>query len=799
MKHLFIIYLFGVVFSLNSFSQVRQLPSTIDTNTINPQDIPSPLKLKAMGATDDEVKQITAFKARKLAEKNRNTAQQKNLKSNQDLKQDSLNLKQQKEQTIITGVEKAILTVSTDSETIFGHSFFKNNNIKFYDKSNQLKAPDNYILGVGDNLSIAIWGYSDYNEAFLIDENGAINPKLVGRIYLSGLTFKNAKALITSKFSRVYDLNNSQIDVTLTYSKVITVNVVGEVNNPGAFTIPSVNTAFNALVTVGGIRKIGSVRKIYLKRGGQTIKTLDVYEYLLNPDSKQDYFLENNDYLFISTAERIVKITGQVKRPIGYELIGNENLETLINFAGGFEANASRNSIQIKRYLNEQQIIIDVNYDSLIIAKKDFTLLNGDEVMVREIQKGYNNYVDLIGPVKLPGQYEIKLGDRVSDILKRAEGVLYDVFDSRAYIIRLSDDMSKKYIPFSLKNVLKDTSSRDNIKLQNFDIIKIFSKSYFKDEFTFEVLGAIRSPGKFVYGEGLTLKDALYLAGRLKKEASRTRIEISRAIDFDKSSKTFFPIRTLVKTIQIGNDLTIDKASEDFLIQPYDQILIRTDPEFELQKNIVLEGEVMYPGVYTLLSKDEKISDVINRAGGLTKWGFSEGAKLVRNENNVGSLVLKLDAVLKDSTSKYNYILRDGDKLTIPKAIDLIQIMGSINYPNIDSLHQINAPYSEEKNVKYYIKNYGLGFSEKADKKRTYLTSGGGVIKRTHHFLFFRIYPKVPKGSSITVVEKKKLKQEKRKKGEGETVDWNNAIEKGTIKLTGLITLYLLISRITIK
>jgi protein involved in polysaccharide export with SLBB domain len=417
--------------------------------------------------------------------------------------------------------------------------------------------------------------------------------------------------------------------------------------------------------------------------------------------------------------------------------------------------------------------------------------------MVRKIQKGYNNFVDVIGPVKLPGQYEIKSGDRILDIIKRAEGVLYDVFDSRAYIIRLSDDMSKRYIPFSLKTVLSDSSSPENIKLQNFDIIKIFSKSYFKDEFTFEVLGAVRNPGSFVYGEGLTLKDALYLAGRLKKEALRTRIEISRAIDFDKSSKKIFPIRALIKTIQIGNDLTIDKSSEEFLIQPYDQILIRTDPDFELQKNVVLQGEVVYPGVYTLLSKDEKISNVIKRAGGVTNWGFPEGAKLVRKEYNAGPIVLKLDDVLKDSTSKYNYILRAGDSLTIPKTIELIKIMGRINYPDIDSIHQINAPYSKGKKAKYYINNYGLGFTKEADKSRTYITTAGGVIKRTRHFLFIKTYPKVPKGSTIMVLERKKSKSEKIKKGE--PIDWNTAIEKGTVKLTALITVYLLFSRITIK
>lgn len=795
MKRIHIISLTAILFLFNSYvqAQVRKLPSTIDTTAINPEEIPSPEKLRLMGASAKEIEQITEFKKRKLAEKNAEASKKQTPIS----KKDTLIINDAPKQEILGADTANTDELPTSEGAIFGHSFFKNNNIKFYDKANQLKAPDSYVLGVGDNISIAIWGYSDYNEAFTIDDDGAINPKLVGRVYLNGLTFKDAKALISSKFSRVYDLNNSQIDVKLTYSRVITVNIVGEVNNPGAFTIPAINTAFNALVTVGGIRSIGSVRKIYLKRGGKTIKTLDVYEYLMNPDSKQDFFLENNDYLFVSTAERVVKISGQVKRPFSYELIENEHLESLIKYAGGFDAGAYRNQIQVKRFFNNEEIIIDVNYDSLMIGKKDFELIEGDEITVRKIQGGYINFVDLIGPVKLPGQYEIKPGDRVSNIIKRAEGVLFDVFDSRAYVIRVNDDMSKKYIPFDLKEALENNSSPHNIKLQNFDIIKIFSKTYFKDEFTFTVKGAVRSPGDYLYGEGITLKDALYLSGRLKKEASRTRIEISRAIDFDISSKNFFPIRTLVKTVQVGNNLTIDKNSEEFIIQPYDQILVRVDPDFELQKNIVLQGEVMYPGTYSLLSKDERIYNIINRAGGLTPWSFPHGAKLTRKENKSGLLVLKLDEVLKDSSSIYNYILRDGDTLTIPKENQLIQIQGYVSYPNIDSLKQINAPFTSGKSARYYVLNYGLGFRKGAQKGKTYVLLAGGSIKRTRHFLFLRFYPRVPKGA--TVIIPKKINRNNKDKKQSEPVDWNLAIEKGTVKLTALITLYLLLSRITIK
>lgn len=788
MKHSFIVFLFGVLFSFNSYAQDAQLPANIDTTNLDPSQIPSQEKLKVMGASDEQIKQVQDFQERKFAKQKESTLNHQPELTKENTPKDS---------TPTATPKLPLPAIETTKEQIFGHSFFTNNTIKFYDKANQLKAPDNYVLGTGDELSIAIWGFSDFNGSFKIDENGAINPKLVGRIYLKGLTFKDAKGLIAGKFKTVYDLNNSQIDVTLSYSKIITVNIVGEVNNPGSYTIPSINTAFNALVTVGGIRPIGSVRKIYLKRGGQTIKTLDVYEYLMNPDSKQDFFLENNDYLLVPPSGKVVKISGPVKRPLGYELIENENLNSLIGYAGGFGAGAYRKNIQIKRMLNNEETFIDLNYDSLTIKKKDFELMDGDSVIVRKIQSGFMNYVNLMGPVKLPGNYEIKSGDRVSDIITRAEGLGNDVFDNRAYVIRLNRaDFSRKYIPFDLKEVMKNPNSIQNIKLQNLDTIKVFSKTYFQNNFIFSVIGAVKKPGDYQFGEGLTLKDALYLAGRLKKEASNNRIEISRSVDSYVNSKTFVTTRVLIKTVQIGDDLTIDKASEDFIIEPYDQILVRTDPDFALQQNVFLKGEVLYPGVYSILNKHEKITDLIQRAGGLTKYAFPEGAKLVRKEFGVGAVFLRLDKVISDTNSEYNYILKGGDTLTIPKEDQLISMKGAINYPNIASLKQVSAPFTKGRHARFYIKNYGLGFAKTADKTKIYVIQPGGYTKRTKHFLGMKIYPKVPKGAAIVVPKKPERERDKTKSA---PVDWNKVIENATVKFTALLTLYLILTNLIKK
>ena len=795
MKRLLIVFLAISFTSLQAFSQII-IPANIDPNSVNPDQIPSAEKLKALGATDKEIQQISDFKAGKLNDvESKNEASDK-AKSTSDKAKSTSETNKAKSAAIETAETNASpAVVDSDISGVFGHSFFKNNNIKFYNKANQLKAPDNYVLGIGDELNISIWGYSDFNGVFTIDENGAIDPRLVGRIYLNGLTFKDAKALVTSKFKTVYDLNNSQIDVTLSYSKIITINVIGEVNNPGSYTVPSINTAFNILGTVGGIRQIGSVRQIYLKRGGKTIKTLDVYKYLLSPDSKEDFFLENNDYILVPSSVRVVKIDGQVKRPLAYELIEQENLKALIEFSGGFDVGSYKKRIQVKRFLKNQETLIDVDYDSLITAKKDFELLAGDEVFVRKVPVGFSNFVELSGAVKLPGMYELKKGDRITDVLGRAEGILSDVFENRAYVIRFKSDLSKQYIPFNVKEIIANQNSVNNIALQNLDQIKIFSKSYFKDELGFTVSGAVRSPGEFNYGDGLMLKDALYLAGGLRKDAAFNRIEVSRAVDFVGNSGTMIPVRTIIKTIEVDADLKLDKNSEVFVIQPYDQIIVRTEPKFELQKNVTISGEVMYPGLYTLLNKNEKVYDVLKRTGGLNAYAFPEGATIKRVEFNEGYLFFKLQDVLSDSNSKYNYILKEGDVITIPKIEQLIALAGAIKYPNIQNIGRINAPFSKRKSARYYIKTYGLGFDKKtADKNNVYVIESGGSVRKTKHFLFFKHYPKVTIGSKV-FVPVKEIKEKKKKKNE-EPVNWNKVIENATVKLTGLATLWIIFTTI---
>lgn len=739
--------------------------------------IPSADKLRKLGASEEQINQ--AMEAVKKQDEQK-TIDSLIISDNTDTLKAPAIEKEDIEENVI---EK--FKIESEKSNIYGQDIFKNNNIKFYTKASEVIAPDNYVLGTGDEISISVWGFSDYNQIFTINESGFISPKLIGRIYLKGLTFKVAKSLIKQKLAQILDLDNSQVDITLSYTRVITVNIVGDVLNPGSYTIPAINTAFNALVTASGPNEIGSIRNIFIKREGKTVDTLDTYKFLMDPSYNYDIFLQNNDYLFVPTTKKVVKIVGQIKRPHNYELTEKENLKALLYYAGGLNASAYTANIQIKRYKeNKKEYLIDLNLDSLIRNKGDFQLMDGDLITINDVPSGLENSVAIEGAIKIPGSYELKEGDRVSDLIKRAEGPLFEAYLDRGFIIRLKNDLSKLYIPININNILLNEASPDNIHLERFDIIKIISKKDFTESSGITVFGAVNKPGSFVYGSNLVLKDALFLSGGLKSSAANNRIEISRVVHFSESENRIIPIRTLINTVEINGTLNLSKEAENFKLEPFDQIFVRTNPDFELQNNITIQGEVIYPGEYTLLHKDEKIADVIERAGGLTPYAFKEGANVFRTTNNTGVIYTNFEKALKKETSKHNLILLKGDQIIIPKVVDIVHIQGNIGNVNLES---ISTPYFGGR-AKFYIRSFAGGFGDSTIRRKTYVTNVNGIAKKTHNFVLFKIYPKVEKGSTIYLVKKvSKTKKER------EPMDWNKAIEGTTVKLTGIITLLLLL------
>jgi protein involved in polysaccharide export with SLBB domain len=332
------------------------------------------------------------------------------------------------------------------SNMIYGHRIFRNSSLQTFEKASDIKAPDNYVVGLGDEFSIAVFGFSYYNETLKVDANGFINATGVGPINVKGLTFEKAKGLIRAKFAGYFDLSNNQLTVTLTYSRIITVNIVGEAFKPGSYKMPAINTAFNALIAVGGPNDIGSVRNIQIKRNGRVLKTFDTYEFLSNSNVKDDYFLEDNDFIFIPAASRVVSIQGEVKRPMRYELKGKENLTELLDFSGGLTAKAYTKLITIERLSDDgiQKLLLNISLDSLIENKKILVLKDGDEIRINAKSEELLQFVQVDGAVNMPGKFEWKEGEKISDLLKKSNGLKYESLLEKAFLVRLKTGFDKR-------------------------------------------------------------------------------------------------------------------------------------------------------------------------------------------------------------------------------------------------------------------------------------------------------------------------------------------------------------------
>ena len=611
-------------------------------------------------------------------------------------------------------------------------------------------------------------------------------------------------------------------------------HIVGEVYNPGSYTIPAINTAFNALIAANGPNQLGSVRNIYIKRDGKTIDSLDVYQFLFNPTRSQDIYMQDGDYLFVPPAKHIVEVSGAVNRPYTYEAKSGESIASIIKYAGGYTTNAFSDVITLKRIEYNSIRVNDVHKDHA----NSTAVQNGDEIIVNTISNRLSNVVSVKGSIGVAGDYEFKQGEHLLDLLNRAKCIDEKTFE-KAYVIRLNEDRTKSHIAVNLEAIREDSNHEDNILLQEYDIVRILSVDDFDDTFLVSVLGAVRLAGDFDFGIGMTLQDVLLQAGGLTQQAEGSRVEVSRVMDYDISANKLKPRRTVVKTIKIGEDLVVSTEAQEFILQPFDQVFVRENPNFEAARNIVLSGEVKYPGIYTLLSKDEKISSVITRAGGLTRYAYLDGVTMFRKEvvsriqnTNItlkdlsqelldsiysnpnlsllyqeelqnmrvenfqnfkeiikyNKVYLNLDKALQSNESKHNLVLLEGDSVNIPKTMDFVHISGELM--NLEG-GAISAPYFGTRRANYYVNNFAGGFTKANKKANTVVIYPNGIAKKTMNFGLFVISPRVKKGAVIKVVNKiDKLKHEK------VPIDWNKAIEKTMLKVTAILSLWLLVDRV---
>tara|TARA_Y100000385_G_scaffold290261_1_gene362686 strand:+ start:4609 stop:7107 length:2499 start_codon:yes stop_codon:yes gene_type:complete len=827
MKKILILFI-GLV-SLNVHAQtaeqmskfMRFVPSNMQATDVNPSDIPSEDVLRQMGLSEGEISEAMDYKFQR-GKYNPNfidTSGAETALIQSELLYNSMN-------DSLFNFNDSILYPSAK---IYGQDFFRNNVISFFSRAYDNQAPDNYQLGENDEITISIWGLAEHSEVVTVTERGYINTRHAGRIYVGSKNLKTVKSLVKDRMSSFFDLSKSQFDLTLNYSKVITVNIIGEVFNPGSYSIPATNTAFNALVAAGGPSQIGSVRNIYLMRDGKTIDSLDVYKFLFDPTTSQDLFMQNNDYLYVPMAAKVVDLKGEVNRPYTYEVKSTDKLSDLIKYAGGFTKMAYKNGITVNRIDNNSIKTITVDE----VGSDNLNLNNGDEIMVNSIQGIPADLVYVNSSTGVSGEYQFSEGERVYDMLLKSNSLSDDLFLESAYLVRTSDDYTKDYIIIDIANIVENPMAESNILLHEYDELFFLSKRDYMDEFELTISGGVRLPNTFSFGEGITLSDIISMAGGLSPEASGSKIDVSRIVDYDAETNHLKSKRAIVRSFDISNDGALSDDALNFALEPYDQIAVRLNPEHEEVRTVVLSGEVKYPGVYSLLSKDETISDLINRAGGLKNTGdmnaikmyrltsveespdneidfyeddegivngfFSDGEFVqivpLKEEKDIMNKVekkyiekyipihIELKKAMKYKNSKYNIVLNDKDSLDIPITQDLITITGALS--NFDDV-SISVPFLERR-ANFYINNYAGGFAKHNVKENTLVISPSGKVSKAKDFGLFVLYPRVEMGSTIKLTEDVKIKRQK-----PEPVDWTKVLEGTITKISALASLYIL-------
>jgi len=636
------------------------------------------------------------------------------------------------------------------SRVIFGHDIFSGGTLSFEPNEN-LATPETYQLGPGDQLLIEIFGYSEGSYSKTISPEGTINISQIGQVQLGGLTIKEAREklrrALVSKYASVGGSKpNSTVSITLSNIRTIQVNVMGEVAMPGTFRLSPFATVFNALYNAGGVKENGSMRAIKVIRAGEEIATVDVYGYLFNGHSDSDITLREGDVVIVPTYVHLVQVTGNVKRPMFYELAEGETLSDLVQYAGGFANNAHRDDIRVLRQAGPERQIFTVKAEK----QASFVMSDGDEVFVESSIDRFANRVEVKGSVFRPGMYEFgREIATVRQLINAAGGLKEDAFTGRAVLLREKEDLTFESLTVDLAGIL--AGRVDDILLRKNDILTIASNKEIFDPGTMTINGYVQHPGIFPFAANTTVEDLIVLAGGLLDGASTARVDVARRkVDpaslepLDEIGETFsFPLQ----------DGLLAGGGERFVLEPYDVVSVRRSPAYRTQSFVRVEGEVNFPGVYVLLTEGERASDVIRRAGGPTGQAFVRGGVLYRRMTAEEAVVqrsiremsqagatrdtlnlntmrmgdsytvgIELDKALEKPGSDYDPILREGDRLFIPEQISTVRVSGNVLFPN-------TVIYVPGKTVDYYVTAAG-GYGFRAKRSKTYIVYLNGNVRR---------------------------------------------------------------------
>ncbi|PUZ28128.1 capsule biosynthesis protein [Chitinophaga parva] len=682
---------------------------------------------------------------------------------------------------------------------VFGADLFNNKNLTF-EPNLRMATPLNYKLATDDQLLIDVYGYSETQYNLTVTTEGYIRIPNVGPIYVNGLTMSEAKARITKQLSTVYSTISSgqtSVQVALGNIRSIRVLMIGEIENPGSYTLPSLASVANALYVSGGPSENGSFRSIQVIRNGSVVTTFDLYDFLSRGDLTNNIVLQDQDIVKVDPYKTRVEITGQVKRPLIFEAKEGEVLANILEYAGGFTDKAYKENIIAYRNNKREKEVENIPFADI----GSFKVMSGDQFVVDSILNRFSNRVTIAGAVFHPGDYGLEEGMTVGSLIKKADGVKEDASLNRGIIRRLQADYAPSIISFNVQDIL---AGKSDISLEKEDSVIIFNKFSLRQAYTVAINGQVNNPGTYTFSDSMHLEDLVLLAGGLTDAASTTRIEISRRIrrgNFDPADSA----KALV--FQEDVDPTMGNiAKQQFILQPFDEVEVRKSPVYSNQGIMMVEGEVVYPGSYTIVNKGEHVSDVIRRAGGIRPEGFTDGAVLLRKtfitdadsallnnklelfyskvEDSTSAasvqkmlqrkyqlLGINLTDILKRPGSKYDILVEEGDVIKIPKKLQTVQLYGEVYFPK-------KIRFDNSSTLKDYIRGAG-GYTSSALKRRSYVVYANGDVKATKKVLFFNRYPKIKPGAEIYVPAKKDKK--------------NLSTQESIALVTGLATTALLI------
>lgn len=594
---------------------------------------------------------------------------------------------------------QSISIVREKESDVYGYNIFKGNGFLTFQANSNISTPSDYILGTGDNIYVDIYGESESYFNGQISPEGEVIFENIGPINLNGLDIKMAKRRLKSKFSKVYSglvNNRTFINVSIGVPRTIKVNIVGEVNLPGTYSFSALNTVYNAIYVAGGINENATLRDIKVFRNNKLINTVDIYNYLNSGDGSSNVRLENDDLILVGPYSNRIRIDGEIKSPGRFEFTENESLKDLLNYAGGFSEKAFKKSIKLTRVIDNQLMVMDVNEDQY----ESFEPKSGDVFKVDRILETYKNRVILKGAVQRPGIFSLDDKMTVSQLIEKANGLKPDALIANAYIKRTNSDFSTINISFNLDKLIK--GEIEDIILNKEDVLTIVSKNDLINDQFIKISGEVSKPGIFPYSNDISLSDIIILSGGFNDKSFANRIEITRRIS--KNSLTEQNISEII-TLDIASDL---ESLETIILEPYDEVIIRKNPNFYAQRYVSIEGQVNYPGKYAISSFNERISNLLERSGGIKSFAYKKGATLIRKTEffkKDSEEIKQINSLnnLKDKLNKDPELLTESESLLLKRIENSLKTLGDQSNNEKDFLS-----YAKRERINDIVKRNSL-------------------------------------------------------------------------------------------